>query len=51
MTKASNRDDSNRPYLYPGIFGPVINDWGLSEAIDLFDVNSNGFTRLGKGKS
>ena len=42
MTKASNRDDNNRPYLYPGIFGPVINDWGLSEAIDLFDVNSNG---------
>tara|TARA_B100000519_G_scaffold197603_1_gene205676 strand:- start:570 stop:1874 length:1305 start_codon:yes stop_codon:yes gene_type:complete len=43
MTKAANRDDQTSPYLYPGIFGSKINDWGLSEAIDLFDVNTNGY--------
>ncbi len=43
MTKAANRDDKNNPYLYPGIFGSKINDWGLVEAIDLFDVNTNGY--------
>jgi len=42
MTKAANRDDPHRPYLYPGIFGPIINDWGLREAVDIFDVNSYG---------
>ena len=43
MTKAANRDDTTSPYLYPGIFGSKINDWGLSEAIELFDVNTNGY--------
>ena len=43
MTKAANHNDEQRPYLYPGIFGSKINDWGLREAIDLFDVNTNGF--------
>ena len=43
MTKAANRDDTTSPYLYPGIFGSKINDWGLSKAIELFDVNTNGF--------
>ncbi len=42
MTKAANRDDPTNPYLYPGIFGSKINDWGLSEAVHLFDVNTNG---------
>jgi organic radical activating enzyme len=42
MTKAANKDVDHRPYLYPGIFGSKINDWGLSEAIELFDVNTNG---------
>ena len=43
MTKAANRDASVQNYLYPGIFGSRINDWGLREAIDLFDTNTNGF--------
>ena len=42
MTKAANKDVDHRPYLYPGIFGSRINNWGLSEAIELFDVNTNG---------
>ena len=42
MTKAANRGDTTSPYLYPGIFGSKINDWGLSKAIELFDVNTNG---------
>jgi len=42
MTKAANRGTGVQPYLYPGIFGSKINDWGLREAIDLFDVNTNG---------
>ncbi len=42
MTKAANRNDKHKPYLYPGIFGPEINKWGLSEAIELFDTNTNG---------
>lgn len=42
MTKAANKDVDHRPYLYPGIFGSKINDWGLGEAIELFDVNTDG---------
>ena len=42
MTKAANKDVDHRPYLYPGIFGSKINDWGLVEAIELFDVNTDG---------
>ena len=41
MTKAANRNTGAQPYLYPGIFGSKINDWGLQEAVDLFDVNTN----------
>ena len=43
MTKAANKDVDHRPYLYPGIFGSKINDWGLGEAIELFDVNTDGY--------
>ena len=42
MTKAASKDVDHRPYLYPGIFGSKINDWGLGEAIKLFDVNTDG---------
>ena len=42
MTKAASKDVDHRPYLYPGIFGSKINDWGLGEAIELFDVNTDG---------
>ena len=42
MTKAANYNDPNSPYLYPGIFGPKVNHWGLLEAIELFDVNTGG---------
>ena len=42
MTKAANRNESFRGYLYPGIFGGAVNKWGLQEAVDLFDVNVNG---------
>lgn len=42
MTKAANKDHPGTAYLYPGIFGSKINDWGLKEAVELFDVNTNG---------
>ena len=43
MQENVSRDTSVQNYLYPGIFGSRINDWGLREAIDLFDTNTNGF--------
>jgi organic radical activating enzyme len=43
MMKASTHNFGTRPYLYPGIFGRKINDIGLKEAVDLFDVNSYGY--------
>ena len=43
MMKASTYNYGPRPYLYPGIFGRKINDIGLKEAVDLFDVNSYGY--------
>jgi organic radical activating enzyme len=43
MMKASTHNFGPRPYLYPGIFGRKINDIGLKEAVDLFDVNSHGY--------
>ena len=43
MTKAANKDHPGTAYLYPGIFGSKINDWGLKEAVELFDVNTTGF--------
>jgi hypothetical protein len=42
MTKAANRDHPGTAYLYPGIFGSKINDWGLREAVEIFDVKTNG---------
>ena len=42
MMKASTYNYGPRPYLYPGIFGRKINDIGLKEAVDLFDINSQG---------
>jgi len=43
MMKANQYDMPLRPFLYPGIFGRVINDWGLKEAIELFDTNTKGY--------
>jgi hypothetical protein len=43
MMKASTHNFGTRPYLYPGIFGRKINDIGLKEAVDLFNVNSYGY--------
>ena len=43
MMKASTYNYGPRPYLYPGIFGRKINNIGLKEAVDLFDVNSYGY--------
>jgi organic radical activating enzyme len=43
MMKASTHNYGPRPYLYPGIFGRKINDIGLKEAVDLFDVDSYGY--------
>ena len=42
MMKANQHNIGPRPYLYPGIFGKVINDWGLREAIDMFEVKTDG---------
>lgn len=43
MMKASTNNYGPRPYLYPGIFGRKINDIGLKEAVDLFNINSYGY--------
>jgi len=43
MMKANQHDIGPKPYLYPGIFGKKINEWGLQEAIELFDTNSYGY--------
>jgi organic radical activating enzyme len=43
MTKAANHNNEHRPYLYPGIFGSKINDWGLREAVEMFDTNTRGY--------
>lgn len=40
--KANQHDMEPRPYMYPGIFGPMINDWGLREAIENFDTTTRG---------
>jgi wyosine [tRNA(Phe)-imidazoG37] synthetase (radical SAM superfamily) len=42
MMKAAQHDVGSKSYLYPGIFGRKINDIGLGEAIDLFDIKSYG---------
>ena len=43
MMKASQHNVGPRPYLYPGIFGKQINEWGLREAIEMFDTTSHGY--------
>ena len=43
MMKANQHDMDPRPYMYPGIFGKKINEWGLREAIESFDTNSHGY--------
>jgi MoaA/NifB/PqqE/SkfB family radical SAM enzyme len=43
MMKAAQHNLRERAFLYPGIFGKKINDIGLKEAVDLFDVNSYGY--------
>ena len=42
MMKANQYEMIPREYMYPGIFGKKINDWGLREAVELFDTNSHG---------
>jgi hypothetical protein len=42
MMKANQHEAGPREYMYPGIFGKKINDWGLREAVELFDTTSYG---------
>jgi hypothetical protein len=42
MMKANQHEIGPREYMYPGIFGKKINEWGLQEAVELFDTNSYG---------
>ena len=42
MMKANQYEMIPREYMYPGIFGKKINDWGLREAVELFDTHSHG---------
>jgi hypothetical protein len=42
MMKANQHEIDPKPYMYPGIFGAKINDWGLREAVELFDTNTRG---------
>ena len=41
--KANQHETGPREYMYPGIFGAKINDWGLREAVEMFDTNSYGY--------
>lgn len=43
MMKANQHEIGPREYMYPGIFGAKINDWGLREAVEMFDTNSYGY--------
>ena len=43
MMKAAQHNLGGRAFLYTGIFGRKINDIGLQEAVDLFEVNHNGY--------
>ena len=43
MMKANQHEIGPREYMYPGIFGKIINDWGLREAIESFDTKSYGY--------
>lgn len=42
MMKANQHEIGPREYMYPGIFGKKINDWGLREAVESFDTTSYG---------
>ena len=44
MMKANQYEIGPREYMYPGIFGNKINEWGLREAIEMFDTKSMGST-------
>ena len=43
MMKANSYEQPGQPWLYPGVFGKKINEWGLREAIENFDTKSHGF--------
>lgn len=43
MMKCNQYNIGPRPYMYPGIFGNKVNRWGLQEAVELFDTNTNGY--------
>ena len=42
MMKASQHELGDRAFLYPGIFGKIVNEWGLRQAVEIFDTNSYG---------
>jgi len=44
MMKANQHEIGPREYMYPGIFGNKINEWGLREAVEMFDTRSHGFS-------
>jgi len=44
MMKANQHEIGPREYMYPGIFGNKINEWGLREAIEMFETKSMGNT-------
>ena len=43
MMKANQYEIGPKEYMYPGIFGKKINEWGLREAIEIFDTTSHGY--------
>lgn len=43
MMKCNQYEIPPRPYMYPGIFGSLVNEWGLREAIETFDTNTKGY--------
>ena len=43
MTKAGYYHPNRAMHMYPGIFGKKINDWGLREAVELYDTNTDGY--------